>query len=182
MEYILQRKGSCCSLVTLLNALRYWGKDTPSPTDSDPTEWESLVDLAGCRHGSAIMVDRLAAHLGIERHPLRDVKEVCASVPAELTVWNPEEVGSAMHSVLVIGGVWPRLKMVNYHWRKGPVVETVEPMLPDDGNPNRQAWALYSMDDGRVTCKVCGGRYKLKKNGLPRGHAGPDGSYCRSPR
>jgi hypothetical protein len=36
--------------------------------------------------------------------------------------------------------------------------------------------------DGKATCRVCGGRYKRKKNGLPRGHSGADGSYCRSPR
>lgn len=37
-------------------------------------------------------------------------------------------------------------------------------------------------ESGRVQCRVCGGWFKMKHNGLPRGHAGPEGSYCRSPR
>lgn len=34
----------------------------------------------------------------------------------------------------------------------------------------------------KVKCEACGGFYQPKKNGLPRGHSGPVGSYCRSPR
>ena len=33
----------------------------------------------------------------------------------------------------------------------------------------------------RVQCKACGHSFQPRKDGLPRGHGGPDGSECRSP-
>lgn len=37
------------------------------------------------------------------------------------------------------------------------------------------------MPHPRVTCIVCGGQFMPRNDGLPRGHGGAPGSYCRSP-
>ena len=126
-EYILQASGSCCSVITLLNALRYFGRETTAPGEAG---WDDLVDLAGCQDGSAINVDSVAEHLGLVRHLARVSPDITQAVPFDLTVWNPESTGTSLHSVLVIGGSWPALEMVNYRWESGPVVETAVPEIP----------------------------------------------------
>ncbi len=136
--YILQKGGSCCALIALLNALRFFGRPTSEP-DSDG--WDELVDLAACRHGSALGIDeKVCPHLGLERTRIRPEDAVLLA-PAQLTVVNPGR-GMHLHGVLVIGGNWPALTMVNYRWWAGPVVETAIPELMPHGHPNREAWTI----------------------------------------
>jgi len=143
-DYLLQGEdgGSCCALIALLNARRYYGE--PSP-EVGVAEWEALVDIIGCRYGSAIAIERAADTLGLEMVPIR-VGLASSRPPAMLTVFNPEDGGFSLHSVLAIGGCFEgKIRLVNYRWVKGPVVEDVpwESIgLPSKGNPNRECWHL----------------------------------------
>ena len=140
-RYLLQdRSNSCCNLYALCNALRFYGRRSPEP---GTPEWERLVDLAGCRHGSAVRTDEAAKSLGLVRKPISPDRAI-ERAPVMLTVWSPE-MGMAMHSVLVIGGRYGLARLVNYRFGRGPVVEDVvwdTLAMPERGNVNRHAWTL----------------------------------------
>lgn len=142
--YILQRRGTYCTLVSMCNALRYYGKDSPEPGNE---EWAYLVKLIGAEHGAAIWPMLACEPLGITRTPI-NVNEIAKGItgPVEISVWNPD-VGCAMHSTLVIEVTDTHWTLVNYRWKNGPVVENVQvedlaAILPDEGNINRRAWAI----------------------------------------
>ena len=142
VTYLLQRKGSCCTLFALTNALRYLGRPSPSPGSR---AWEQLVDLAGCRDGSAVRVGAAAERLGLALAAV-DPSEAVGHAPVMLNVWNPCRTGSSLHAALVVGGDAHRVRLVNYRWATGPVVEDLpwsEVGLPDPGNVNRRAWRIF---------------------------------------
>lgn len=139
--YLQQVGGySDCSLYTLCNALRFYGRPSPEPGTE---EWEKLIDMAAARHGTAIHVDAVAAYLGLKRTRI-PVEDLADNLPADVTVWNPD-AGTALHSTLLVasqGGTWT---LVNYRWKAGPVVETLESSqvaMPDPGNANRRCWKI----------------------------------------
>ena len=120
-EYILQRRGSCCGLIALLNAARFHGLDTPAPSDK---EYGALVDMARCRHGSALDYGKaaVAEHLGLRIVPMTEATEI---FPFTTRVVNPEPRGMYLHETLVIGIDGEAFILVNYRWKGGPVVERV---------------------------------------------------------
>lgn len=138
-RYLRQKDGgSCCSLYALCNALRYFGWSSPVP---GTREWEKLVDMIGCRHGAAVRTDHVAEHLGLRREPIDGgVFNVPRRLPAMLSVYAPDRY---LHVVLVIGAKRERLRLVNYNYRKGPVVEDVAVRDLELPPPHLcKAWAL----------------------------------------
>ena len=149
-RYMLQgsNKGSSCGLISLINCCKYLGLPTPK-FGSD--EWERLVDVIGCRHGSAISVDDAATELGLKRKEIRvGPKTIAKNLPVIIIMANPHR-GMYLHSVAVVGGdVQLGFELVNYRWLSGPVKETMywqqinmEMLLP--GHSNREAWAVSRM-------------------------------------
>lgn len=143
MRYLLQtKKGGCsCALVALINAARYYGLKT---THIGTKRWEELVDISACRYGAAIHTDAAAKELGLRRHKIRvGFNTIRNNLPVMLDVLNPHG-GTTLHAVLAIKAENNMLDLVNYHWIKGPTVETVRwpvPMMPP-GNINRRAWTI----------------------------------------
>jgi len=145
--YQLQKGGSCCALIALLNARRFYGLKAPRIGSK---RYEKLVDEAKCRHGSVIGADHVAQLLGIRRHrvfvgPKTFAQNLMLGTPVLLTVLNPEPKGMTLHSTLVIAAAGMDLTLVNYHWINGPVVEQIRWQnlpLPPVGAPNREAWSL----------------------------------------
>ena len=136
-DYLLQRDGSCCFVFAVANALRFLGKPSPEPgTD----EWERLVNIAGCRHGSTISEEGVAEAMGFRLEEI-PVEEATFNIPCILAVLNPRP-GMTLHAVLVIGIETDGFRMVNYRTDTGPVVEVAHPKMCRSGNPNRQCWAL----------------------------------------
>lgn len=126
-EYLGQvGPGMCCIPIAMCNALRFWGLPSPEPGTSD---WETMVDIAGCRHGSAIGQQRTADWLGLvsvptSLHFLRHGQ----MLPALVTVRSPD---GGLHAALVIEiregeeKRWPDLRFVNYRYDTGPLLEWV---------------------------------------------------------
>lgn len=95
MEY-MRNKYSCCQLVTAINASIFFGGSSPSDA-----EFERLVDLVGCRYGSAIQVERAYPALGISYDDIEGgLDGAITPLPGEIGI-NDKEYGN--HSVLVIG-------------------------------------------------------------------------------
>lgn len=123
--YIHQGTGSCCGLIALLNAARYYGVKTTEPGEA---AYEELVDLAKCRHGSIIGKHLVAEHLGLRLLSLDVIPfRPRSTYPIYWAVVNPEKAGSHLHATLVIGVRAEGLVLVNYRWQTGPVVEVVPP-------------------------------------------------------
>ena len=137
-EYIAQvGPGMCCIPIAMCNALRFWGLPSPGPATED---WETMVDLAGCRHGAAIGEERIADWLGLvscptSLHFLRRGE----MLPAMMGLRSPD---GGLHSALVIdtregSRKWaPDLLFVNYRYESGPLLEWVswDDVAWDDGN------------------------------------------------
>lgn len=140
--YQLQKTGSCCALIALLNARRFYGLKAPRIGSK---RYEKLVDEAKCRHGSTIGADRVAALLSLRRHRVFvGPKTFAQNLPVMLTVLNPEPKGMTLHSALVVDVAGMTLTLVNYR-TSGPVVEKIrwqDLPLPPKGHPNREAWSL----------------------------------------
>lgn len=128
-EYLGQSgPGMCCICIAMCNALRFWGLASPAP---DNLEWEIMVEIAGCRHGSAIHEGLVADWLGLVRVPtslhfLRRGEQL----PAMMSFRSPE---CGLHAALVIDTKegkrpWaPDLHFANYRGTdEGPVLEWVE--------------------------------------------------------
>ena len=122
IEYIAQTKEngfSCCHLIALLNAHRFWGLKTVSP--SDP-EWEDWVDVWKCRHGAVIGVDRLYADLQICWKPLE--LENCTNVVLPISVSHFDRL-AGFHSSLVIAIEKDMWTIVNKSGWRGDLIQQV---------------------------------------------------------
>lgn len=128
LPYLRQADDFCCIVVAILNAARHFGLKT---SGVEGPEWERLVDLAGCRHGSAVRPSAVAAEFGLE---LVDTTEVVP--PTIVTVGNPEKRGSSLHAVLAIAQENDGLTLVNYRYRSGPLVEEVPRKILGDVQPH----------------------------------------------
>jgi len=131
--------GYSCSLIALLNALRYFGKSTTSP---DQDDWQRWLDALGCnRKPMAKSVEEVAAILGLVTERV-DPSRI-DRFPAYVQVVNPEEVGAAIHAVLCINKKGGELTLVNYFWRANrQPIWTGTPVFPARGNPARLAFHL----------------------------------------
>ena len=136
-----------CLPRALANACRFYGLRCPEPGTET---WEEVIDFSKCRHGSAITsCEEIADFLGLRAVQI-PVRQAVGQLPVVLTVWNPE-VGTSLHSVLIVGWAGKVATAVNYRWRSGPVVERLpvvfdkEPPKRTDGTDNLDiAWpAMY---------------------------------------
>jgi len=143
VEYIGQGPYADCTIVAMCNALRFHGQPSPShPSD----EWERLVDIGGGRYGPVIDPKEVAEHLGLVMQKTGWKNKL---LPLLLSVWNPE-IGSALHSVLVIGWEGQRATVVNYRTETGPLIETLE-WSTEDAPPRSERWPkLYMPKVGNV--------------------------------
>ena len=118
MKYIRQQRDSTCAIVALLNAKRFYGLSTPLPKSS---EYEKLIDMAVCRNGAAIHIDKVAGHLGLRRVsiPREDAHKY---FPFIFPCYPPK---LPLHAVLAIGGTKDVWTVVNYRSYRGPTVESV---------------------------------------------------------
>jgi hypothetical protein len=141
-----RKGGSCCSLLALLNARRFFGIRSPR---IGSRKWEKLVDEIRCRHGGAICVDEVATTLGLKRCQIRvGLKTFTKSLPVMLTVLNPERTGCTLHSVLVTDIDRDIVNLVNFHWLSGPVIETIrwrDIPIPTSGHSRRKAWTITTI-------------------------------------
>ena len=132
----LGQEGTSCYPIALCNALRFWG--LPSPEPGTP-EWEIMVDLAGCRHGSVVNPELVANWLGVVRCPtslyfLRRGEVL----PAIMSIYLPD---CGLHASLAIGvrpgtrNFAPDILFVNYR-SKGPLMEWTpwDDVAWNDGN------------------------------------------------
>ena len=88
---------ACCEPIAILNAALYHGIEVPRPGSR---EFEEIVDLTGCRHGSALATHKLVERLGLEEravdlHP----RNAEAALPIAFYVWT-QEMG--YHAVLIV--------------------------------------------------------------------------------
>jgi len=127
-EYLLQKAGSCCTLYALVNALIYYDKEAP---EFGSQAWNILVDLIGCKYGSAISTQAAAYELGLELFKI-NAGDCYLYPPCILCVYTP-----IAHSVLVIGGSKECIRVVNYD-PKVPVVADI-------------AWKGIERTSGRVS-------------------------------
>jgi hypothetical protein len=144
MEYWGQKdsKYADCSPRAVANACRFYGIPCPDPTTD---EWEEIVDVTGCRHGTAVMeIGEIAERFGL-RATRVPAGSLAGKLPAILTVYNPE-VGHNLHCVLVVGWRGNVATVVNYRVEDGPVVERLplrlghRPPERPDGSLNRDLW------------------------------------------
>lgn len=124
-NYILQGPGMDCMLVAVLNALRYYGFDTPAPGDP---EWPGLLWAFG--DGDAFMKkpwisSRIKVERGGEGWPRIVIVDnpVVDDTPGGHAIFEPEQ------------GV-----VVNYHYIRGPVVERVVVAPRTLGRPGGSPW------------------------------------------
>lgn len=129
-KYIHQGESMACMLVAGLNAMRYYGFDTPGPGDP---EWPGMLWTFGCVHGScttgyeemAWFLCRIRAEQGGVTWPRFvnvDDPEV-GEVPGGHAIFEPEQ------------GV-----VVNYHYITGPVVEHAIVTPRTLGTPDGEPW------------------------------------------
>jgi hypothetical protein len=125
-------KYSDCLPIAIANACQFYGIPCPEPGTE---AWEDVVDFTMCRHGAAIGgAEKIAEHFGLRAVQIRPFQAV-GQVPVVLTVWNCE-VGTAMHSVLVVGWRGNVATVVNYRYKSGSVVQRV-PLLLNQEPPKR---------------------------------------------
>lgn len=118
--YLQQGADAACVLYALCNARRWYGLESPEPGSG---AWERLVDLAGCRHGSAVAGEAAAAELGLVLEPIGSLGEAVA--PAVLCIYNPG-LGSTMHAVLMTSKTADNVTLANYRYG-GPPLVTISP-------------------------------------------------------
>ncbi len=119
MKYIRQQRDSSCAIVALLNAKRFYGLSTCLPGSF---EYEKLIDMAACRAGAAIHIDKAAEYLGLKRTriPRGDAHE---HFPFSFACYPPK---MTLHAILAIGGMKDIWTVVNYRIYRGPTVESVK--------------------------------------------------------
>lgn len=132
----------CCALYAMCNAKRFLGEDTPTP---GTPEWEGLVDIVACRHGSAIRIEEGAEALGLDLELIAPGEAF--RPPAILTVKNPCS-GTALHACLFLGfagagfsrQVRPSFDLVGYR-TEGALRDHVDPRtIQFPGPPNHRHW------------------------------------------
>lgn len=114
-----KRGGGCCVLIGMLNALRFYGINTPGQNTG---WWDCMVDIFGCRYGSVIGAERNAAVLGLRLVPVT-LREVPRRLPVLFNFYS-REVG--FHAALVVhteGDIWT---VVNYRSHRGQTLEKVD--------------------------------------------------------
>ena len=98
MKYRKQGNYASCQLVAAINAKIFLGG-----TDIDKREFEELVDLTGCRHGSCIHVEKSYPILGIEYidmdKRLNKLKWIGNNLPVEIAYRDKKK---GFHSALVV--------------------------------------------------------------------------------
>lgn len=160
MRYFGQQDSrySDCLPIAVANACRFYGMPCPEPGTE---AWEEVVDFSRCRHGAAIGgCEKIAGYFGLRARQIRPFQAV-GQVPVVMTVWNCE-VGTALHSVLVVGWAGNTATAVNYRFRSGPLVERVPLLLNEkppekpDGDHNMDiAWkGLYVPSPPNDSCYV----------------------------
>jgi hypothetical protein len=108
-----------CRLLTAVNARRFL--DGQTVCEPGTPEWEVLVDIAGCRHGSALRSRMPKIWRILKLHTLlgphaRDwiTDRVAEGRPVDVSTFTPD---FGHHSVLVIG-VDPNLGPLVVNWEK----------------------------------------------------------------
>ena len=132
--FMTQGKDSCCALVAVLNAARYWGVCTPE-VGSDG--WQELVDLAKCSAGPALGygLTKVADIFGLEISRISVFETTLhAKLPVMANVINPEPKGGGLHTILIVGFQNGTPILVNYRGLYGNVVEVVCPEWADMPN------------------------------------------------
>jgi len=127
MQYVGQKdsKFADCLPRAMVNACRFYGIPCVDPSSE---EWEEIIEVSGCRHGSAgISEERMAEHFGLRAVPI-DAARVQGQIPVLLTVYNPE-VGHNLHCVLVVGWAGDVATVLNYRVEEGLVTERVRLVL-----------------------------------------------------
>ena len=134
ISYIAQTKEngySCCHLITLLNAHRFWSLPTISP--SDP-EWEDWVDIYRCRHGAVIPVECMYADLQICWKSL-SLEKSCTVDQLPIMVSHFDRL-AGFHSSLVVDIDKDNWTIVNRSGWRGPLIQIV----------NRNELDIYKKD------------------------------------
>ena len=114
-RFIQQKRDFACAIISLLNAKRFYGYDTPSYGDK---EFDYLVHISGAQFGAAIHIDTVAQYLGLTRVT---IPRVLAHLhfPFTFACYPPR---LPCHDVLAISGSKSTWKVVNYHGPHGSVV------------------------------------------------------------
>lgn len=138
IEYIPQvGPGMCCVPIAMCNALRFWGYPSPEPGTHG---WNTMVDIAGCRHGAAISPERVSEWLSLVACPISlHFLRRGELLPAMMSLRSPD---GGLHAALVIDTrdgtreLAPDLSFVNYRYDSGPLLEWVpwDDVAWDDGN------------------------------------------------
>jgi hypothetical protein len=112
--------GGCCVPIAMVNALEFWECPHPVP---DTLDWEIMIEIASCRHGSAIGIDRTADWLGVVLSPRgeRDIEE--GPLPLELSV---HDLKLGLHSILMVARKDDEVYVINYRGEGGQWVKRSE--------------------------------------------------------
>lgn len=134
----------CCRIISAFNALAYFGLPAPP---QEGIFFEYLIDVAKCRHGSALDMESVHMILGIDSEPLKTVNtHILRSVlgqgkPIELFVFSPDW---GFHSVLLVDLKDDGFMVAN--WNKSGTIfvrrEILNDSLPSKENINRRAYVL----------------------------------------
>ena len=97
MKDWITQQYACCQIISYLNAAIFHDMDVPRP---DTPEFEELVDLAGCRHGSATRAGETLLKLKLDLEPVDlNMHYLRRNVPVDFTMWLAEW---GFHNALLI--------------------------------------------------------------------------------
>lgn len=136
-----------CSLLTALNALVFLGRQPPVEPGTDA--FEEMIDLVGCRHGSATTIEKAWERFGLETqtgpHTLRWVyDQLSACRPVGISAFSDD---FGLHSGLVVGASPPdrTVKVVNWKKRESETVmswDYIEENVPPYAKNSAVAFTL----------------------------------------
>jgi len=108
-NYIKTVKYPCCQLVTLFNVCRFFGMKHPALYTP---EFEELVDLVGCRHGSALFIEKAAVRLGLViKEGELSYQWIKNHLPVSLAVHDPKY---GFHNILIVKAYRYRLQVCSF--------------------------------------------------------------------
>lgn len=116
----------CCYPIALCNALEFYGKPHPLPGTPD---WEVLVEVARCRHGSALNRGGIQRYLGVVSVSVdRTWLTEGDRFPLVVSVQDPE---LGFHAILATQRMDGMVFVENYRGEPGQWVEIGELKFAD---------------------------------------------------
>lgn len=123
--YRKQKKYPSCQLIAAINARIFLGMG-----DISDDLYETLVDLAKCRSGAAITVDKTYSILGLEHEDGEITLDwVKSHLPVQISLFTKHQ---GFHAILIVDVKKDVLQVVNLKYTKRIKWSTLEKMFPPE--------------------------------------------------